>query len=72
MKRDKNGYLQVRDGIGDPWRFVVTGFDDTSTGQDGFCTVQCANGERERNVPIDANDRILINGRRYGRRNWIH
>jgi len=71
LHRDWFGYAQYRESANDPWRFVVTGFDDTHTGQDGFCSVLLADGERNR-VPIDAHDRILIRGRRYGRDQWVH
>lgn len=69
-QRDFNGYQQVM-GTGGDWQFVITGFDDSTSGQAGFCTVLRENGETER-VEIDAQDRILIDGVRYGRRNWYH
>ncbi|MCL4682379.1 MAG: hypothetical protein KJZ92_14055 [Rhodocyclaceae bacterium] len=71
MKRDYHGYLQVRECAGEPWRFCVSGFDHTRTGQDGRCTVLKVGGSREW-VPIDAQDRITIRGRKYGRNRWIH
>ncbi len=71
LQRDWYGYRQYRDSTKDPWHFIVTGFDDTFTGQEGFCSVLLTDGERDR-VPIDAQDRILIRGRRYGRDQWVH
>jgi len=71
MKRDYHGYLRVRESVGEPWRFCVSGFDNTRSGQNGRCTVIKADGSRE-SVPIDAQDRITIRGRKYGRDHWIH
>ncbi len=71
MKRDFHGFLRVKEGRCEPWRFVVSGFDATSTGAAGMCTVVKIDGSKEW-VPIDANDRILVHGRRYGRSSWIH
>lgn len=67
--RDFHGYMQYHDG--DCWVFVVSGFDGTLTGVAGFCTVIRSDDTYER-VPIDAKDRILIHGKRYGRRYWNH
>lgn len=53
------------------WRFYVCGFDATTTGYAGSCTVM-ADDDIKRRVPIDAKDRILIAGRWYGRLHWIH
>ena len=71
LQRNWYGYAQYRESEIDPWHFVVTGFDETTSGQDGFCSVLLVDGERNR-VPIDAQDRILIRGRRYGRDKWVH
>jgi hypothetical protein len=69
------GWLQFRckraNGGFDNWRFQIIGFDDTVSGQAGFCNVMRADGAYNR-TPIDAQDRILINGRRYGRQHWVH
>ena len=72
LQRDFHGFRQYRDDVKSPWRFYITGFDATSSGQDGFCTVMRSDGCRESSVPIDAQDRITINGRKYGPENWIH
>ncbi len=69
--RNFHGYHQSREGSAGPWRFYVSGFDHTFSGQDGFCYVLLTGGNTER-VPIDKDDRILINGRRYGREHWSH
>jgi len=71
QQRDWYGFAQFRESTNEPWQFIVTGFDDTFTGQEGFCSVLLADGEKDR-VPIDAQDRILIRGRRYGRDQWVH
>lgn len=68
--RDRDGYRQVNEGDG--WKFIVTGFDGTSSGEAGYCTVLKADGSKDCRVPIDARDRILIAGRRYSRRSWVH
>lgn len=63
-RRDFEGYRQIR--IDKRWVFVVLGFTD-----DGTCRVIKADGNHEF-VPIDAKDRILVNGKRYGRNHWHH
>jgi len=70
QQRYMHGYMQLRD-TGHPWQFVVSGFDSTFSGQDGWCTVIRSDHTTER-VRIDARDRINIAGRWYGRRNWMH
>ena len=70
-------YREVRTDVSGPtpgqdWKFIVSSFDDSSSGQNWFCTVQLADGSLRRNVPIDAENRITINGRKYGRKNWDH
>ena len=72
LQRDFHGFRQYRDDVKSPWRFYITGFDATSSGQDGFCTVMRSDGCRESSVPIDAQDCITINGRKYGPENWTH
>lgn len=71
----EGGWLQYRelrrDGTFGNWQFQVHGFDDSVTGQAGYCTVANIDTARHE-VPIDACDRILINGRRYGRDHWNH
>lgn len=69
--RNFHGFYQSREGGKGPWQFHVSGFDDTVTGQAGTCTVILAKGGVE-SIPIDATDRITINGRKYGRANWKH
>ncbi len=72
LQRDFHGFRQYRDDVKSPWRFYITGFDATSSGQAGFCTVMLSDGNRDSSVPIDAQDRITINGLKYGPENWIH
>lgn len=71
LRREVAGFVQHRESECDPWRFYVTGFDSTFSGQDGYCWVLTAGGGTER-VPIDASDRLLIGGKRYGREAWDH
>lgn len=69
--RDHHGYFQSREGAAGDWRFCVCGFDTTTSGQAGRCTVLRSDGSTEW-VAIDAHDRITIAGRRFGRRYWQH
>jgi hypothetical protein len=69
--RNFKGYRQSREGGKGPWLFYITGFDGTSSGQAGRCSVLLANGSTE-SVPIDAEDRITILGRKFGRTHWNH
>lgn len=71
LKRDFHGYAQFREDAFSPWTFYVTGFDSTFSGEPGKCTVLLSAGGEEW-VPIDAEDRISIAGRKYGRQNWNH
>jgi len=64
----KSGFLQYNQGDG--WKFAVAGFDNTYTGQDGFCNVLHIEGEKR--IPIDKDDRITIDGKKYTRRHWEH
>jgi hypothetical protein len=68
--RDKAGFKQYH--VDGAWVFNVTGFDGTTSGQAGFCTVERFDGSHDYSVPIDARDRILIGGKRYTRRHWNH
>lgn len=71
LKRDFHGFAQFREDENDPWRFYVSGFDSTSCGEAGECAVLRTDGGLEW-VPIDAENRISINGRKYGRQHWDH
>ncbi|MDF3888858.1 hypothetical protein [Cupriavidus basilensis] len=71
LKRELAGFLQFRESEHDPWRFYVAGFDATASGERGYCWVLTASGDTEP-VPIDEQDRILIDGKRYGREAWNH
>lgn len=64
------GFIQYKEGKGEPWRFYISSFDATSSGQDGFCNVLHQDGLEQ--VSIDKDDRILIEGKRYGRKFWNH
>jgi len=69
-----NGFIQHReihpDGSRGPWQFYVSSFDSSPPGQPGMCDVRTSTGLRE--VPIDAENRIKVNGRWYDRRHWDH
>ena len=69
MKRDYHGFAQFNSGDG--WKFYVSGFDSTCSGQSGQCTV-VRSDDTKAWVPIDAEDRITIAGRKFGRRFWTH
>ena len=71
MKRTiNNGFVQIKDSGSRIWKFYVTSFDNTASGENGTCYVLTEYGSVP--VPIDAKDRILINGRRYDRKHWDH
>ncbi len=69
--RNFGGYYQSREGGVGSWMFHIAGFDGTSTGQCGQCSVIRADGSSER-VAIDALDRITVMGSKYGRDQWKH
>jgi len=64
------GFVQFKEGKGEPWRFYISSFDSSSSGQDGFCNVLHQDGLQR--VPIDKHDRLLIDGKHYGRKYWRH
>lgn len=65
--RNFNGWLQSREGGIGPWRFQVQGFSGPEDG-DGEAWVYTVSGKQP--CPIDRCNRILIDGRRYGRSHW--
>lgn len=69
--RNFKGYFQSREGGAGTWRFQVSTFDATSTGQHGSCSLILADGGRA-TVPIDAKDRISVLGVKYNRSHWAH
>lgn len=72
----RNGYVQNREiysnGRRGAWQFYVSGFDGTVEGKMGCCSVRKEDGSYDRNVPINPDNRIKINGRWYDRRYWDH
>ena len=69
--RNFKGFYQSREGgVGD-WKFHISSFDHTTTGEPGKCTLLMVGGGYER-VSIDARDRIEVLGVKYGRKNWCH
>lgn len=71
LNRGFYGFVQLRSMINSPWRFYVCGFDETYSGQAGFCAVLRTDGT-ELSVPIDAENQITIRGRKYGPQYWTH
>lgn len=74
VTRDFHGYHQCRtDGSG-PWRFYICGFSGPlhANGTNSLCRVLRFDGTSEACVPIDAQGRITILGRKYGRHRWDH
>lgn len=72
FERNFHGFYQYRETRRCRWRFVIEAFGcDDSTAEvlrmkpDGQ-SVTCST------IPIDAKDRLLIEGRRYGRDHWKH
>ena len=70
--RNWNGWFQSREGGRGNWRFQVPwfGLDDRTCSvyaiaQDGTLTARD-------DVPIDSQNRILIDGKRYSRDHWCH
>ena len=70
----KAGFIQYRevydDGTRDNWRFEVVGFCGQGFGSVGTCNVLTVDGER--NVPIDATNRIKINNKWHSQEFWHH
>ena len=68
--RNFHGYFQSREVGARNWCFQISTFADT------HCDVLTldSNGDiaHENFVPIDAQDRITILGRKYGRSHWSH
>lgn len=71
LRRDFDGYAQVRDDVDSPWQFYVVDFDSTFEGEAGRCRVLMTDGSLK-TVPIDAQSRITINRRKYDRTHWRH
>lgn len=72
--RNFNGWMQSREGGQGPWQFQIYGFSGPEDG-DGTAAVYriAADGTlKHQDVPIDRHNRILVDGRRYGRDHWDH
>lgn len=67
--RNFHGWLQSREGGAGLWQFQIHGFSGPEGG-DGLASVMRVTGRRD--VPIDRHNRILIEGKRYGRAHWNH
>ncbi|MFY0633664.1 MAG: hypothetical protein JXQ91_07625 [Vannielia sp.] len=70
--RNFHGFYQCREGGKGEWQFVIYAFcnDDVSA---SVYVVADRDGDLQlENVPIDQKDRLHINGKTYGRRNWCH
>ena len=69
--RNFKGYQQSREGNSGLWKFYVTDFDSSTSGQDGYCNVLMNGGIRD-TVRIDSKNRITIHGKKYGESHWNH
>lgn len=67
--RNWKGWLQSREGGKGTWTFQIGGFSGPEDG-DGLARVYRVEGCQD--VPIDRRNRILIEGKRYGRSHWNH
>lgn len=67
--RNWRGWLQSREGGTGNWCFQIHGFSGPEVG-DGWAHVYKITGQER--VPIDSRNRILIEGKRYGRDHWNH
>lgn len=67
--RNKGGFLQDREAGTGPWSFVIYGFGDTDCSVYG---IKPDGSLTHVSVPIDAQNRITIRRRKYGRSNWRH
>ncbi|WP_299553660.1 hypothetical protein [uncultured Tateyamaria sp.] len=67
--RNFGGFYQVREQGRGNWCFIIYAFGDHHANV--YRVNQIGELYRE-NVPIDANDRITILGRKYGRDHWQH
>ena len=67
--RNWHGYFQHREGGRGHWCFVIQSFGGDPAG-DGRAELHRIVGQET--VPIDAQNRILVRGRRYGRDRWHH
>ena len=65
------GYYQSRSSSNERWQFQVCGFDSTSSGVHGQCTVLMAD-DTETWAPIDEVGRILIHHQWFSREHWQH
>ena len=70
LKQDFHGFAQFREDEHSLWKFYVSSFDSTTSG-DGQCAVLLSDGGLEW-VSIDGENRICINGRKYGNQHWTH
>lgn len=67
--RNWNDYYQVREGGSGSWQFVIYAFGDEDA------VVYCLDHKgalTHKRVPMDDKDRLVINGKRYGRKYWQH
>ena len=63
--RMKNGFLQIKFEGDRRWKYIIYGFGDND------CRVATGNNTYT-DIPIDENNRITINGRKYGPSFWYH
>ena len=72
--RNWHGYIQSREGGTGNWCFQVGGFSGPEDGNGiaHVCIIRADESLAVSPQPIDANNRILIEGKRYGRSHWNH
>ena len=64
-----SGFVQFREGTRGRWRYQIFGF----TGEPGAMgTARMMTADGSRDVPIDAKNRILIDGRWRSPTSWNH
>ncbi|MEM8976176.1 MAG: hypothetical protein AAGD43_29260 [Pseudomonadota bacterium] len=67
--RNFHGFFQSREDGRGPWAFTIYGFGETTA---SIYRISETGDLVQHSVPIDAEDRITVLGRKYGRENWNH
>ena len=68
IARNHHGLLQVKEGTGDRWKFVVTSFSYSGH----ICNLMCVDERELKEVPIDDQGKMTVFGKSYTRRDWRH
>lgn len=67
--RNFHGFFQSREQGRGPWEFHIHGFGDDKA---SIYRITETGKLVQHDVPIDADNRISVLGRKYGRENWNH